>query len=149
MNFLNHLLFKFTWKYIFFMARQLVFQQEEIEQGVDYYIDEFDISLKILWVYLLCCAKVGPLFAVILIRKLWFSRTENFNGEMIPYSTGRECEGKVIQILIALCQMKLLWELCQIGWRSLCYEVFVWRRTSSVRNLSEASGVGHVIPNYK
>ncbi|WP_265733956.1 Dyp-type peroxidase [Acinetobacter genomosp. 33YU] len=138
-------------------------KQEEIEQGVDYYIDEFDISDK----------PENIMGLSIMLRKGWAIRlslqlfsSENYgfrgrkillkNGEMIPYSTGRECEGKVIygsdtyrimpdEIIVGAMPNLTLGE----GRYVMKYLSEEERLQGFLRNLSEASGVGHVIPNYK
>ena len=78
-------------------------KQEEIEQGVDYYINQFNIHDK----------PENIMGLSIMLRKGWAIRlslqlfsSEKYgfrgrkillkNGEMIPYSSRRECEGKVI-----------------------------------------------------
>lgn len=138
-------------------------KQEEIERGVDYYIDEFDISDK----------PENIMGLSIMLRKGWAIRlslqlfsSENYgfrgrkillkNGEMIPYSTGRECEGKVIygsdtyrimpdEIIVGAMPNLTLGE----GRYVMKYLSEEERLQGFLRNLSEASGVGHVIPNYK
>lgn len=75
---------------------------------------------------------------------------------MIPYSTGRECEGKVIygsdtyrimpdEIIVGAMPNLTLGE----GRYVMKYLSEEERLQGFLRNLSEASGVGHVIPNYK
>ncbi|QNX86433.1 Dyp-type peroxidase [Acinetobacter seifertii] len=138
-------------------------KQEEIEQGVDYYIDEFDIGDK----------PENIMGLSIMLRKGWAIRlslqlfsSENYgfrgrkillkNGEMIPYSTGRESEGKVIygsdtyrimpdEIIVGAMPNLTLGE----GRYVMKYLSEEERLQGFLRNLSEASGVGHVIPNYK
>ena len=139
-------------------------KQEEIEHGIDYYIDEFDISDK----------PENIMGLSIMLRKGWAIRlslqlfsSENYGfrgrkillnetGTMVPYSSRLECKGKVIygsdtyrimpdEIIVGAMPNLTLGE----GRYIMKYLSEEERLQGFLRNLSEASGVGHVIPNYK
>ncbi|WP_228151912.1 Dyp-type peroxidase [Acinetobacter seifertii] len=139
-------------------------KQEEIEHGIDYYIDEFDISDK----------PENIMDLSIMVRKGWAIRlslqlfsSENYGfrgrkillnetGTMVPYSSRLECKGKVIygsdtyrimpdEIIVGAMPNLTLGE----GRYVMKYLSEEERLQGFLRNLSEASGVGHVIPNYK
>lgn len=138
-------------------------KQEEIEHGIDYYINQFNIPDK----------PENIMDLSIMLRKGWAIRlslqlfsSENYgfrgrkillkNGEMIPYSNRRECDGKIIygsdtyrimpdEIIVGAMPNLTLGE----GRYVMKYLSEEERLQGFLRNLSEASGVGHVIPNYK
>lgn len=139
-------------------------KQEEIEHGIDYYINQFDILDK----------PENIMGLSIMLRKGWAIRlslqlfsSENYGfrgrkillketGEMVPYSSRLECQGKVIygsdtyrimpdEIIVGAMPNLTLGE----GRYVMKYLSEEERLQGFLRNLSEASGVGHVIPNYK
>ncbi|ENX01340.1 hypothetical protein F900_01706 [Acinetobacter modestus] len=138
-------------------------KQEEIEHGIDYYIHQFDIDDKPQDIMgLSIMLRKG--WAIRLSLQLFSSSSYGFrgrkillkNGDIIHYSSRRECEGKVIygsdtyrimpdEIIVGAMPNLTLGE----GRYVMKYLSEDERLQGFLRNLSEASGVGHVIPNYQ
>ncbi|MEG0404711.1 MAG: Dyp-type peroxidase [Acinetobacter sp.] len=138
-------------------------KQEEIEHGVDYYINQFDINDKPQDIMKLS-VMLRKGWAIRLSLQLFSSSQYGFrgrkillkNGEIINYSSRRECEGTVIygsdtyrimpdEIIVGAMPNLTLGE----GRYVMKYLSEEERLTGFLKNLSEASGVGHVIPNYQ